>query len=96
MNEPTKKIECDEHGLQDETFVCQHIVQSLTDNQPYGFWWPGDSEQARPDAWCTACNELNHAEGGEWTEKALELASVKLLCGACYDKAKAINFGAKK
>ncbi|MEO1563544.1 MAG: hypothetical protein AAFR98_08925 [Pseudomonadota bacterium] len=85
------KIFCSEHGDQDETFVCQHIVQSLEENKPYGFWWAQDSDQIRPDAWCTTCNEMVESEGGEWTERALDLAKVTLLCGKCYDQAKAIN-----
>ena len=91
MGDVPRKTECAIHGLQDETFVCQHIVQGLAENTPYGFWWSAESTDARPDAWCTACNELVAAEGGEWTERALDFASVKLLCGQCYDRAKAMN-----
>ena len=92
----SRKIECDTHGLQDETFVCQHIVQGLAESTPYGFWWPESSDQARPDAWCTACNEVLAAEYWEWTEKAEKFASIKLLCGQCYDRARDMNLKPKR
>ncbi len=84
-------MQCATHGEQEETFVCQHIVQGLRDNVPNGFWWPSDSDKTRPDAWCTLCNELVTDAGGEWTDEVLEIVQVKLLCGACYDRAKAMN-----
>jgi len=91
MSDSPKQIRCDTHGWQDSTFACQHIVQGLFEGQRYGFWWAQDSGQARPDAWCTSCNELVASNGGEWTEEILEIVSIKLLCGACYDRAKAMN-----
>jgi hypothetical protein len=88
-----QSVECGQHGHQDETFVCQHIVQGLRDQVPYGFWWASDPGNPRPGAWCTACNEVVAATGGEWTEDAERFAGVQLLCGRCYDLAKAMNLG---
>lgn len=85
------KIHCCNHGEQEETFVCQHIVQGLTDGIPRGFWWAGESEQTRPDAWCTLCNELVAESDGEWTDDVLSVAQVSLLCAICYDEAKGMN-----
>ena len=85
------KVSCAEHGQQDETFVCQHIVLGLNKNVPYGFWWAQGSDQLRPDAWCTLCNELVAKAGGEWCAGVLKVAQVKLLCALCYDRAKAMN-----
>lgn len=85
------KIHCEVHGFQDETFVCQHIVRGFAESTPYGFWYAADSDQERPDAWCTLCEELVAGAGGEWTEEVLAVAQVKLLCGKCYDLAKAMN-----
>jgi hypothetical protein len=45
--------------------------------------------QRRPDAWCSACDKSS--SGGQWTEATERAAGVKLLCGACYDAAKAQN-----
>lgn len=86
-----RTIECDRHGVQEETFVCQHIVQTLSDEKPRGFYWARDSEQRRPDAWCSECQARVSATGGEWTEEVLAHAKVKLLCGACYDVASRLN-----
>lgn len=92
---PTNKdmllVECRRHGPQEETFVCEHVVQSLRDGRPRGFYWSDRVETARGDAWCSTCNEALQAAGGEWTAETEKLANVKLLCGACYDEAKRLN-----
>ncbi len=93
MQPVRRSVECDEHGPQEATFVCQHIVKGLRESVPYGFWWADDPGNARPDAWCTACNEVVAETGGEWTAAAEAFAGVKLLCGACYDRARAMNLG---
>jgi hypothetical protein len=85
------ECQCDRHGLQEETFVCQHIVASLRDGLPRGFYWPRDSDQNRPDAWCSECNERLLQADWEWTPPTIEAAGVRLLCGRCYDDAKALN-----
>jgi len=84
-----QQVRCDKHGLQDETFVCQHIVAALAEGVARGFHSPADSDQKRPDAWCSACHKAS--TGGQWTEATGRAAGVKLLCGACYDAAKAQN-----
>jgi hypothetical protein len=86
-----RKIHCASHGEQEETFVCGHIVKGLRDNVPYGFWWVSDSDKPRPDALCTSCNEMLAANGGKWDERTGKLAEPALLCGECYDIAKAVN-----
>lgn len=93
--EPPGTVECETHGLQQETFVCQHIVQGLVEGTTHGFWCAEDSESPRPDAWCTACNEFLEQHGGDWNDTTEAFASVKLLCGACYDSARIANLGRK-
>lgn len=85
-------VRCSEHGEQEETFVCQHIVETLRDGMPRGFFWSIARDVPRPDA-CSACNDTVAAAGGDWTPEAEAAAGVRLLCGACYDRAKAINSG---
>jgi hypothetical protein len=77
--------------MQEETFVCQHLVQTLRDAQPRGFFWANPSSQRRPDAWCTTCNERVAAAGGEWSASVLDEARVKLLCASCYDEVACLN-----
>ncbi len=91
MSDEIEHIECCEHGTQQQTFVCQHTVQSLIDNKPRGFWYSTQQlNNLRPDAWCTECEELVN-KVGDWVGEAEELASIKILCGACYDKVKSLN-----
>ena len=84
------KVRCAVHGESETTYVCRHIVDSLDTEEAVGFFSPADSEGERPDAWCWECNEMCRSEGGEWTEKALEFVQESVLCGGCYDRAKAI------
>lgn len=63
-------VECDQHGPQPETFVCQHIVQSLASGQPVGFHWPADSNQECRDVWCSACHDRHERRGFEWAGDA--------------------------
>lgn len=81
-------VNCDKHGNQEETFVCQHIVESLTTKISVGFYY---ASEPRGDAWCNECEHMRIKEGGEWNEKSEAFASIKLLCGVCYDDAKRIN-----
>ena len=87
MNE----VQCSRHGPQQETFVCQHIVHTLRDRRPRGFFWALDPDNERSDAWCTSCNALVAANGGDWSEESEAAADIKILCGMCYDEAKRLN-----
>jgi len=81
-------IKCRVHGLQEETFVCQHIAQSLHSGVPVGFHWSSEQTDSRPDAWCSACEQERLGAGSDWTPEVEKKFGVKLLCGACYDYAK--------
>jgi len=81
-------VECEKHGEQEQTFVCQHLFRSLTTREPVGFHF---SDFPRGDAWCAACEEVRVREGGVWNERSEEFAGIKLLCGACYDEIKKLH-----
>ena len=91
-----QKINCGVHGWQEQTFVCQHIAQSLHTNIPVGFHWSSGQTDMRPDAWCSACEQARIDAGGDWTPEVEEKLRVKLLCGACYDYAKTIWSNGRK
>jgi hypothetical protein len=91
MNE--KKVKCDQHGYQYETFVCQHIAMSLHHREPVGFFWSREQASQWPDAWCYECNQRLEKTGGEWINDAEKHLGAKLLCSDCYDVAAEINFG---
>ena len=96
-NQEHKNIECRVHGLQQTTYVCQHIIEALKDGEPRGFFWSiEDPENPRPDAWCFECNEKVKETDGEWADEILDFVKVSVLCGACYDRAKEINLGPDK
>jgi len=83
------QINCGQHGLQDQTFVCQHIAASLATGVAVGFHWSRESERAdRPDAWCTDCEDMRAAGDGDWSEEMMSRLDIKILCGGCYDEAK--------
>jgi hypothetical protein len=87
-------VRCTTHGMQQETFVCQHIVQGMASRKRVGFFWTGDDpDNARPDAWCYECEERVRATGGEWVGEAESHLGAKVLCGACYDLAKKFHMG---
>ena len=86
MSQPINTVDCGLHGKQQQTFVCEHLVHG----EGLGFFQADDQENPRPDAWCAGC-ELLRKEHGDWTEESEKLIGVKLLCGACYDRAKKLN-----
>jgi hypothetical protein len=88
MSEHHAQVACDRHGPQPETFVCQHLVQTLTDRVPRGFFC---SDGVPPSAWCGVCDASLTAAGGAWTPQLERAAGVKLLCAVCYSEVKRLN-----
>ena len=83
-------VVCNAHGVQPEAFVCQHIASTLQTTAAVGFWWSAEDQSELPDAWCNDCNARLSMAGGDWTDAATAAADIKLLCGRCYDAAKAV------
>lgn len=84
-------IDCEYHGEQDEAFVCAHLAESILVGAEVGFYF---ASEPRGDAWCAACEEIRLKEGGtsgDWNERSEAFADITLICGKCYDKAKALN-----
>ena len=71
--------------------MCQHVAHSLATDQPVGFFWSADSDADRPDTWCRDCNDRVRETNGEWTGEAAANLGVTLVCGSCYDRARALN-----
>jgi hypothetical protein len=87
-------VRCAVHGDQQETFVCQHVIAGLMNKKRVGFFWTQDDpDNARPDAWCTDCEQRVKATHGEWVGEAEVHLKPKILCGACYDVAKCFHTG---
>lgn len=91
--ENQRYVECNAHGKQLATFVCQHIVQTLSDNRPRGFWSAeAEQDELYPDSWCSECEAMINTVG-EWNDETEAKAGVTMICSACYEKAKALNQG---
>ena len=56
---------------------------------------PEGSEDER-HAWCSECEKVRIAEGGEWNERSEEFAGVTVICGSCYEAKKRNAGGPKK
>ena len=87
----SETVECQTHGEQERTFVCQHLVDSLSTGLNIGFFW---SHEPRGDAWCSQCEEMRIREGGEsgdWNDQSQAFAGIQILCGCCYDRVKVQN-----
>jgi hypothetical protein len=84
------RVECEEHGFQDETCVCKHLVSSSKTHQVVGFYW---ASEPRGDAWCDVCEKVRIAEGGasgDWNDRSEAFAGIQLLCG-CHDLVRGIT-----
>lgn len=78
-------VTCGTHGKQPQTFVCVHIIESVKDGEPKGFWW-SRSEDGIWDAICNECNSLSQE-----AFDALGAANIKTICLGCYEDAAVLN-----
>jgi len=77
-------LKCGTHGRQRETVVCTHIIETVGDSEPRGFWW--SFEDGTFEAICTRCNDLDEAA---FAKQAAENA--RTLCYGCFRQAADIN-----
>lgn len=91
MEDAERSVECAHHGVQQATFVCQHLANSLSTGRRVGFFCAEGGDNLRPDAWCEACEEKRLSTGGDWSDESESFAGITLICGACYDQARALN-----
>ena len=83
-------INCATHGRSKRTVVCTHIVQSLADGKPRGFFYT-DEEGEEPQAWCADCEERFVAAGHVWTPENLAYLDPQVLCFHCFRAGKELN-----
>lgn len=77
-------IICGTHGKQEETFVCRHIIETISDGEARGFYWNRTEEGF--EAICGACNDLSEKEFAKVVEDL-----IRPLCFGCFQDAAAIN-----
>jgi hypothetical protein len=88
------RVACPEHGLQGIGLVCTHIAHAIQSGAPVGFFWGDDTDTARPDAWCRACEQaLRAIPTGHSTEEWFLRCDYKVFCAACWDRAKHDLYG---
>lgn len=58
-----------------------------------GFFWGDDTDTARPDAWCHACEQaLLAVPTGEAADEWFSSCDYKIFCAACWDGAKRVLY----
>ncbi len=83
-------IDCVTHGRVPASFVCSHILVSLSSLEPTGCIWVRDQDGCI-NAYCDACGDKLEEEGSEWNDAAEEFAKIRLICEGCFEKAARIN-----
>jgi hypothetical protein len=90
-----KYVSCGEHGSRRRAFICKH----LNKNEKTGFQEAFDSqpemelhEEDDFSAWCEICESVRRDEG-EWNDKSMKFADIRLICEDCYFEIKGLNLG---
>jgi hypothetical protein len=91
-----KTVNCNVHGAHGLGLVCAHVANGLVCGEKVGFYWSAETDTARPDAWCTACEQALNALGDASTDDWFAAADFKILCALCWDEAKAVCGGFKQ
>lgn len=85
-----ERVTCWRHGSQGIGLVCTHVAHATDTGEPVGFFWGDDTDTARPDAWCLACEKaLCAIPAGESSDTWFLACDYKVFCAACWDDAKA-------
>ena len=92
-----KYVQCNEHEYKRIAFVCKH----LNHKNNVGFHEAFEtfegmklSEDDDFQAWCTECEIVRRTEG-EWNDKSMAFAAIKVVCEGCYFEMKQLNLGHK-
>jgi len=68
------------------SLVCIHAAVAVDSGEAVGFFWNNNTDLARPDAWCKACEVQLAREG--WSKAWSNAANFKFFCECCWDLAK--------
>jgi hypothetical protein len=88
-------VECDLHDFRRRAFVCKHLNNKTKVGFEEAFETFEDMELLEDDdfqAWCTECEAVRQTEG-EWNDKSMEFAAIKVVCEKCYFDMKEFNLG---
>lgn len=88
-----KYVECRKHEYNRVAFVCKHLIGKDKVGFNEAFDTYEDMELEEDDdfqAWCDECEAVRQEEG-EWNERSMAFADIKLVCEKCYFEIKALN-----
>jgi len=85
-----REVNCKTHGPQGIGLVCSHIALAVDRGEQVGFHWGDDVDHARPDAWCSQCEQALVALNGASSEEWFKAAGFKVFCALCWDHAKQV------
>jgi hypothetical protein len=87
------QTECPRHGRAGIGLVCEHIALAVDRDEQVGFFWGDETDTARPDAWCLACEQKLLALNGASSDQWFRDARFKIFCAECWDEAKRVCLG---
>lgn len=85
-----RTIDCATHGASLPTYVCTHLLVSMSSLEPTGLTWLRDEDEC-VNAYCDECAKKLADEGGEWNDAAVAFANIRLVCATCFEKVGQIN-----
>jgi len=89
-----KYVKCSIHEYRRRAFVCRHLNQTTKVGFEEAFESVEGMELLEDDdfqAWCNECEAIRLQEG-EWNDKSMAFAGIKLVCEKCYFEMKELNF----
>jgi len=90
-----KYVQCGVHEYRRVAFVCKHLNDTTKVGFEEAFETFEDMELLEDDdfqAWCNECEIVRQNEG-EWNDKSMEFAKIKVVCEKCYFEMKELNLG---
>ena len=90
-----KFIQCGSHDYRRIAFVCKHLNNQTKVGFEESFETFEDMELSDEDdfqAWCDECESVRKSEG-EWNDRSMKFADIKMVCEKCYFEMKELNLG---
>lgn len=95
QNIKDKYVECRSHEYRRIAFVCKHLNHTSKVGFEEAFETFEGMELSNEDnfqAWCNECEIIRQKEG-EWNDKSMAFAAIKVVCEECYFEMKELNLG---
>ncbi|SFO46821.1 hypothetical protein SAMN05428949_5277 [Chitinophaga sp. YR627] len=86
-------VKCSTHEYRRRAFVCRHLNATTKVGFEEAFETVEGMELLEDDdfqAWCNECEAVRLQEG-EWNDKSMAFARIKVVCEKCYFEMKALN-----